>query len=62
MDCEPWEWSAGAWTRLFTVREWEVAGMLVSVSGEQSQDGQSTCWVYVGGDQQLTEGDHRQLM
>ena len=53
-DCEPWEWHNGAWRRFFTVKEWQVNAVLVTVSGEQTHHGDVEVWVYVGGEEQLT--------
>jgi hypothetical protein len=61
-DCEPWELNDGVWTRLFTVREWELGAVSIAVSGEQSHLGDVTCWLYVGGEEQFAGLDLRLLM
>jgi hypothetical protein len=60
-DCEPWEWNDGAWRRLFTVKEWQVAAVMITVSGEQSHEGEVTYWLYVGGEDQFTPSERRRL-
>jgi hypothetical protein len=62
IDCEPWEWNDGEWTRLFTVREWQVDAVLIAVSGEQNQLGEIHCWLYVGGEDQFAGADRLSLM
>jgi hypothetical protein len=61
-DCERWECADGEWTRLFTVREWQVGGVLVTVSGEQDQLGNASFWLYVGGEGQFAGPDWHALM
>jgi hypothetical protein len=60
-DCEAWEWHADTWHRLFTVEEWRVGAVLVAVSGEQTHLGDVTLWIYVGGEEQLSNPEGRQL-
>lgn len=61
-DCEPWEWHQDAWRRLFTVREWQVAGVMVTVSGEQTHRGDLALWIYVGGEDQFSASSHGPLL
>jgi hypothetical protein len=61
IDCEPWEWHADAWRRLFTVREWRIGAILVAVAGEQTHDGVVIRWVYLGGEEQLTGSERLRL-
>lgn len=60
-ECDPWEWHADAWRRLFTVREWRVGGFQVAVAGEQTHRGDVTLWMYLGGDDDLSSPQRRQL-
>jgi hypothetical protein len=61
LDCSAWEGEEGAWTRLFTVRQWRVGAVEVAVAGEQTHNGDVTHWVYVGGEDQLNRADHARL-
>jgi hypothetical protein len=61
-DCEPWEWSEDSWRRLFTIREWQVAGVRITVSGEQTHRGDVTLWIYVGGEDQFSVSGHGPLL
>jgi hypothetical protein len=59
VDVEPWEWHEGAWTRLFTVMEWQVGHLNVSVGGEQDESGAVAYWLYVSGDEDLSATSNR---
>ncbi len=59
VDCEPWEWHGDAWRRLFTVKEWQIGAILVTVSGEQTHQGDLTVWLYIGGEDQFAQMEHR---
>ena len=61
-DCDPWEWFGDAWKRYFTVKEWNVAGLWVSVGGEQTQHGLVTRWLHVGGEDQCSTSDREELI
>jgi hypothetical protein len=50
------------WRRPFLTREWEVAGLWVSVAGEQDHHGDVTRWVHVGGEDQCTGSDRGHLI
>jgi hypothetical protein len=61
IDCEPWHFQDGDWRRQFLVREWEIAGLWVSVAGEQDRHGQVKRWLHVGGEDHCT-APNRQLL
>jgi hypothetical protein len=62
VDCESWEWNDGAWTRLFTLREWQVGAISIAVSGEQNHHGALSSWLHLSGEDQLNGSDHQRLM
>ena len=62
LDCEPWECYDQVWTRLFTVREWQIGAVLIAVAGEQTHTGEVVHWLYVGGEDQLSGSDRRLLL
>ena len=47
------------WRRGFLIKEWDVAGIWVSVAGEQDHHGKVTRWVHVGGEDRCTGSDRR---
>jgi hypothetical protein len=61
-DCEPWQWHAGAWRRFFLTREWNIAGIWVSVAGEQTHDGDVRRWMHVGGEDECRTSDRHALI
>ena len=61
-DCEPWCWHGEDWRRHFLTREWEVAGLWVSVAGEQNHHGDVRRWMHVGGEDHCTTSDREQLI
>jgi hypothetical protein len=62
-DCGAWQWHGGDdWRRPFTVREWEVVGVWVSVAGEQNHHGSVTRWVHVSGEDQCNPTDRSRLI
>lgn len=62
-DCGPWQWHGGNdWRRYFLTREWNVAGIWVSVAGEQRHHGDVERWMHVGGEDQCTGSDRRRLI
>jgi hypothetical protein len=62
MACEPWETHAGTVRRLFTVREWRVGHVRVSVGGEQTSDGAVSHWLFVTGDDEFTSSSDRERL
>ena len=61
--CDPWEWHGGtSYRRYFLTREWNVAGIWVSVAGEQDHEGGITRWMHVGGEDQCSTSDRRELI
>ena len=62
IDCEPWKYNDGVWTRLLTVREWLIGAMLIAVAGEQTHTGAVVYWLYVGGENQFGGSDRRSLL
>lgn len=50
------------WRRHFLSKEWNVAGIWVSVAGEQNHHGGIRRWMHVGGEDQCTTSDRRQLV
>ena len=63
IDCGPWHWHGGGdWRRHFLSREWNVAGLWVSVAGEQDHQGKVTRWMHVGGEDHCTSSDRRELI
>lgn len=61
--CDPWDWHGGdSYRRYFLTREWNVAGIWVSVAGEQDHEGEITRWMHVGGEDQCSTSDRRQLI
>jgi hypothetical protein len=62
IDCEPWHWHRDDWRRLFLTQEWYVAGLWISVAGEQNRYGDITRWMHVGGEDQCTTSDRKRLI
>lgn len=61
--CDPWEWHGELdWRRYFLTREWEIAGLWISVAGEQNHHGEISRWMHVGGDDQCSTSDRRDLI
>jgi hypothetical protein len=61
--CDPWErHGENDWRRYFLTREWDIAGIWVSVAGEQNHLGDVTRWMQVGGDDQCSTSDRRGLI
>jgi hypothetical protein len=62
-SCDPWlAHGQDDWRRLFVIREWEIAGLWVSVAGEQDHHGNVTRWLHVGGDDQCRSSDRQRLI
>jgi hypothetical protein len=63
IECGPWRKRGEQdFRRGFLVKEWDVAGIWVSVAGEQDHRGKVTRWVHVGGDDRCAASDRRQLI
>jgi hypothetical protein len=63
VDCQPWEWhDDDIWRRFFTVKDWAVGSIRVSVFGEQTHHGDVTYWTHVHGEHQCTDSERRQLI
>lgn len=63
IECEPWLSHGDAdWRRHFLIREWEIAGLWVSVAGEQNHHGEVRRWLHVGGEDQCTSSDRQRLI
>jgi hypothetical protein len=63
IECHPWRrHGVTEWRRRFLTREWEVAGIWISVVGEQNHRGEVTRWMHVGGEDRCTSSDGRQLI
>jgi hypothetical protein len=62
-NCGPWHRQGeDSWQRHVFVREWDVAGVWVSVAGEQHHLGEASVWLHVGGEDRCTGFDQRQLI
>jgi hypothetical protein len=62
-ECGPWrKRGEHDWRRGFLVKEWEVAGLWVSVAGEQDHHGNVTRWVHVGGEDRCSASERRLLI
>jgi hypothetical protein len=63
VQCGPWQWHGGDdWRRYFLTREWNVAGIWVSVEGEQGHHGDVRRWMHVGGEDGFSTADRHDLM
>jgi hypothetical protein len=62
-DCGAWSRHGDDdWRRPFLIKEWEIAGLWVSVAGEQDHHGKVTRWLHVGGHDQCTTSDRQDLI
>jgi hypothetical protein len=62
IDCEPWQWHGDEWRRHFLSREWNIAGVWISVAGEQNHRGRVSRWLHVGGEDRCTSSDRQRLI
>src|ERR1700761_704065 len=63
ISCDPWlSHGQDDWRRQFVIREWEIAGLWVSVAGEPDHRGNVTRWMHVGGDDQCSSSDRQRLI
>lgn len=63
IECETWQRHGDdEWRRGFLIREWEVAGLWVSVVGEQRRNGDIRRWMHIGGEDECNTSDRQQLI